>query len=390
MKNYFLLALFFLIGVLQAQFYEGSIMDMSGNAVANAVIYYPNSSVSVQSNQAGLFKIKKLALAQELIISHPDYGIETLALDEFSEQPIEIVLEEKIILSQTVAMGISKEDRQFYLAQFKAQVIGKTKNGLKAKILNQEVLRFHWDKSSKILTAYADEALNIENPNLGYSIHYDLVQFTYDMGQNKVIYAGFPLFKNLKNKVRNRQQKARDKAYYGSLQHFLKMLYQDKFYESGFRVKRIEERPNPNYPSDSALAKARTYLKNHRNVDMNDPELLPIKQASMNTKTVFYLYPELLKRDDFTIQNGTQLFIDFKDKLDVEYIYEKETQEYIQILPFKEQAFVRNQSSLLWNIAPVEIFENGTHTPTDALWVADYLSFEKLADMLPSDYAPKD
>ena len=91
----------------------------------------------------------------KLIISHPDYGIETIILADFKGNKIEVLLSDKVILSNTVAYAIFKKDRNYFLSLFRDHVLGRTVNRWNSKILNEDAIRFIWDNDNRILEAFA-------------------------------------------------------------------------------------------------------------------------------------------------------------------------------------------------------------------------------------------
>ncbi|MEJ7589338.1 MAG: hypothetical protein WKI04_17415 [Ferruginibacter sp.] len=72
----------------------------------------------------------------------------------------------------------------------------------------------------------------IINNMLGYKIHYDLAEFSYDDATGQTYLNGYTRYEDLgtdKKWLKNRQA-----SYYGSTLHFYRSLIRNELYEQGF------------------------------------------------------------------------------------------------------------------------------------------------------------
>jgi len=122
----------------------------------------------------------------------------------------------------------SKPDpkREKYMKMFIKNFIGESVNSAQCKILNPEVLYFHYNSANNILTAYADDLLIIENDGLGYRLKYLLKHFEFFDEHNVCNYEGNPYFEEMKGTDQQQKQweDNRREAYLGSSRHFFRAV----------------------------------------------------------------------------------------------------------------------------------------------------------------------
>ncbi|MBI3580405.1 MAG: hypothetical protein HY089_13455 [Ignavibacteriales bacterium] len=203
----------------------------------------------------------------------------------------------------------------------------------------------------------------IENKALGYLLQYHLTDF--ESGKKSVKFAGFTRFEELKpcnNSERQYWEKERQRAYYGSLQHFLSALAQDRGEAEGYLLRFVSE-PDPS-------ADARIVINAH------------VKTEQLITQG--------------ELPNERKL--SFANFLEVYYIREEPESGYWRFMRMKRlgthlargEADVRNQISLAEMSAPVVVINTGGYMSNPfALTTYGYWSYERVADMLPLDYKPK-
>jgi hypothetical protein len=103
------------------------------------------------------------------------------------------------------------------------------------------------ETNPNVLPARAKEILEIENPNLGYTIKYVLTGFELNRQQNQVSYSGYPFFieEQLPKRRQRKVQENRRTAYLGSVMHFIRTLYHGNNKEEGYDIYITEKVPNP-------------------------------------------------------------------------------------------------------------------------------------------------
>jgi hypothetical protein len=245
--------------------------------------------------------------------------------------------------------------------KFENNFLGTTPNVSECDIMNPEVLRFHFDKESKILSATANDMLVIENKALGYRIHYILERFEL-RSDGSSLYLGKEKFEPLIPKDEKEQQRwkqYRREAYYGSFRHFLTSLAHHTLYKDGFRVirtnsmvplanqKREKNQPEQKLSEESDLIRSSTSMEYER--------MLLFSSAYMHVRYVY--------ESDNLRGMGYQRTID-------------------KLQPYQES----------W-IKPLSVrtifHEDGYLYDPGSVMVFGYWAKEKMAEALPLDYFPK-
>src|SRR6185436_902845 len=88
------------------------------------------------------------------------------------------------------------------------------------------------------IVAYTEKALVIENPELGYTIHFDLIEFYYDKATNGAYFFGYTRFVDWgkDEKTKKKWIRKRREAYDGSTVHFFRSLVNKQLAKEGFTV----------------------------------------------------------------------------------------------------------------------------------------------------------
>jgi thiol-disulfide isomerase/thioredoxin len=254
MKHYsFIVVLFLsLLSARGQNTIQGRIVNESGNPVANANVFIHNTQKGTISDINGNFLLNNIPKGQhELIIS--SIGYETNVFPFFEEQlPLTLKVEMAIKVRELENVTVSSEPYEEggwekFGTMFNSGFIGALSNAEKCKIKNKDALVFRFYKKSQRLRAFADEPLLIENQGLGYNINYQLEYFEMNMEKGSTSYMGYTMFTEMDGKNKNDEEKwnrKRLETYTGSLMHFMRSLYQDRFAEEGFDVRRIIKTPN--------------------------------------------------------------------------------------------------------------------------------------------------
>ena len=247
------------------------------------------------------------------------------------------------------------------LKKFEKNFIGTSENAHSCNIINTEVLRFHYDKSTKLLTAKAFEPLIIENFGLGYTIHYALELFELQK-DGTFKYLGSAQFNPMKAKseaITELWEINRNYAYNGSKQHFLRTLTRDPLMDEGF----IAHSVRTMYPAENE-EEVKTILNQHRNPMETDITISPGR----------YIYERRLS---------------FKDKLHVIHTKESESHEYgtTKRWNYRPKSF---QQSWISSQEEGALFNTlGYLNEPESVKFIGYWAFEKMSEALPSDYDPE-
>jgi len=223
----------------------GTVLERgTGNPLQGVNIYLANTSYGAATDPLGRYELPNVLPGKyTMVISHLGYKRKMMDIavhNHSGEQVIDLMLNQvRIQMPEiTVKAKISKEWKR-RLSDFTEEFIGKTSYGQKTEILNPEVLRFRFEKKSKVLRVYAVDALILENRALGYRINLVLIYFQWNLRSGSGQYRTLPHFQELtpKNKRQERRWKRNRKyAFVGSMRHFMSELYENGPRHTSFTI----------------------------------------------------------------------------------------------------------------------------------------------------------
>lgn len=240
----------FLLGQ-DANTLTGIVVDVeTGEPMTGVSVFVNNSTYGVSTNQQGRFSLARLPKGRhEIVVSLLGYQTMTFVV-EVGERPLaprRIMMDIKSQVLKEVdispySRSLWEQWGQIFLNAF----IGTSSFSRQCKLLNHKDLRFSYDKQNRVLSVSALEPLIIENKALGYRLSYLLEEFFIDYKSGIQFYMGYPKFEELKGsqRVMRRYAQNRQKAYSGSMLHFLRAVYQGNVAENGFEVYPMQRIPN--------------------------------------------------------------------------------------------------------------------------------------------------
>jgi hypothetical protein len=401
MKYLYCLLVFILPNLSHAQkVLKGMIIEEeTGNPVSAASVYLNNTSIGTTSNAQGQFELSLPAGKFDLIVSSIGFDTYSQAINATTiDSSLTIKLLPKVKALETVVLEPYLKDGwekwgKFFLENF----IGTSAYATECRIKNPKVIRFRHSKNTNKLTAHVMEPLVIENKALGYSIHYQLENFTYDFKNRYVFYEGYPFFAPMKgNSVKQKRWgKNRKKVYEGSMLHFMRSLYQNKINDEGFTINYLKKIPNAEKQRVKDL-----HAKATKTVQSGNATIA-VNSMTANADSVEYYDSVIEQADYFDVINKTQLTGDsiaygidsttaglyFSDYLLVVYKKGIVPAKYQELFP-RAGAEMISQLTLLRN-EPVAIEATGAYyQPSNVLSLGYWAWFEKIATLLPFDYEP--
>ncbi|MCH7415584.1 carboxypeptidase-like regulatory domain-containing protein [Belliella sp. R4-6] len=354
-----------------------------------AMVFLTNTSIGTVSDSVGKFTLDIPDGKHELIIK--TLGFLTLNF-EFDHNDIQKRLYRFQLVADDMELSElevnSVRDKAWYsnLEIFKRYFIGTSSNSFKTTLKNPTKLILDDQSIPRTLLAKANEAIEIENINLGYRIKYILQSFEYSKSNFRVFYGGYALFTSDSTLSRRKQkqvEKNRETAYFGSSMHFLRAVYQNKVEEEGFLVRRLRKIPNINRPDEEELNAVAENFRLGRPTPYTFEEYARLKKLP---KTIDTLDEKPIDLSNFIeeSEDGKKI-LKFEDYLQVIYQKAKPDQNY----PNANK--LTNQESLIHFInGKIEIYENGSFSPPYDLLFEGYMGWVKIGDMLPLDYYPND
>jgi hypothetical protein len=332
---------------------SGKVIDkQSGQALTGASVFCQNTTLGTTTNSQGEFSLNLASGGYDLVISFSGYETFSVRINNSTEniRSLTIELRQKDKSLEEVSVTVTNEVKdgwEKYGAFFREQFLGMTNNSSQCRIENPESLRFFYSKKKNRLKVTAKEDLKISNKSLGYSIRYQLDSFVHEYASGNTQYTGFPFFEEMTGNTEEQENwnTNREKAYYGSLLHFMRCYYDSTIGENGYKLEKIDDGSNKskliNNPYDSAFYQ----VSSDRDVDLN-----------------------------------------FNGKLRIVYMLEQPEKNYLLVNKLSPNTTI--QISLLDFSGNITIEENGYFFDQKELVALGYWSWEKLADFLPYNFEP--
>lgn len=365
-----------------------------------ATVFISNSSIGTSTNKKGEFELTIPEGNHELVISYIgfqpfSYTISTKVLRSFYEFRI---LPETIELEGSEVK--EKRDQTWYenLEVFKKYFLGSSANAMNCNILNPEVLILDGETEPNLLKVRAKDILEIENPNLGYQIKYVLTGFEYNKVRNEVVYAGYPYFveENLPKRRVKKVTESREKAYLGSMMHFMRSLYKGNAENSGYRIFPTQKVPNipaemnleiVGYGSETKLEKGKEEKElaplDSIDIPFNDPIAAATLTQSTQDGKVFIIYNKPVYILYLHEEEESAFFLYSLRNINfaIKYLGESESKESGVRLAQLSKMEMRSKA--------VQVFDNGSYFHPFDIFVQGYMGWERIGDLMPLDYGMK-
>lgn len=340
--------------------FKGTIVNIeTEEPIPNASVFLANTTFGTSSDAEGKFSLYIPDGTYEVIIRILGYEGLTFNLPSSTVQPQGYRFKLVSVDEDLDEMEVSDvRDPSWYknLDDFKKFFLGTSENSRNTEILNELSMILDDQSIPRTLIASSRDILKIDNINLGYRLEYLLENFRNDYNSGIVTYSGFPLFipdSNLSRGKQRRVEKNRQEAYYGSMQHFLKAVFEGKTLAEGYEMRRLFREADPERPG-----------KFKDRIDTVQITSIAIRSNRE-------------KRE----------FLEFSGHILVTYLNEKESFLYAQGFRRGPQNY---QSSILhMAVDSVELFENGSLSDPFGLIVEGYMGWERVGDLLPIDYVPE-
>lgn len=259
--------------------------------LTGANVFLDGTMRGAATDEDGRFVIEAVSPGSyRLVVSMIGYQTKEreISLSVEGKRSFEFELDPKAVQMEGITV---EEDRDTWLDRldrFRSHFFGDVQNADDCEILNPEVLRFEVEGST--LKAFADEPLEVENRALGYRIEYHLRNFEAD--GERVEQELFGRFHEMWAPSPEQQRswnQARERAYRGSFQHFVRALSENTFEEEGFRVYTTYQR---------------TYYYGtnpHRQIDGISPvhDAQEITQSSQTPSTLVFRFSSNLLRVEY-------------------------------------------------------------------------------------------
>ena len=237
----FLLFFSFIQNAFSQQFFiRGRVTDIETQLpLKGASVYINNTTKGSITNDNGDFELGPLQPGRyEVVASFVGYDALLYSAEiRTSNLRISFKVEKKEEILREVLV-LSSELRKRYLDIFKKYVIGQSVAADHCQIKNIEEVQFASGETKDEIVAYTEKALVIESPELGYTIHFDLLVFYYNKVTSAAYFYGYTRFVDWgkDEKTKKKWIRKRRDAYEGSTVHFFRSLVNKQLAKEGFTV----------------------------------------------------------------------------------------------------------------------------------------------------------
>src|SRR5688572_5538550 len=228
------------IGFSQQFFIRGRVTDIETQLpLKGASVYINNTTKGSVTNDNGDFELGPLQPGRyEIVASFVGYDPLLYSAEiKSSNLRVSFKVEKKEEILREVLV-LSSELRKRYLDIFKKFVIGQSVAADHCQIKNIEEVQFASGETKDEIMAYTEKALVIESPELGYTIHFDLLTFYYNKVTSGAYFYGYTRFVDWgkDEKTKRKWIRKRRDAYEGSTVHFFRSLVNKQLTKEGFTV----------------------------------------------------------------------------------------------------------------------------------------------------------
>jgi len=229
-----------------AQAISGSVKDLNtGKAIEGASVYFDGTSIGTITDAKGYFSIDpKFNTTAYLVVSYVGYKTVYIPHERHG-QIIRVSIEEEIFEVPEIILVSDPFSRKQKLEVFRKEFLGETKAAEKSLIENEEVIELYFNSNHNTLTAYASEPILVKNNFLGYHLRYDLKEFRINFKSKSLkridnvestLMVGHTFFEDIAFDEMKFLVRRKD-AYEGSVQHFLRTLWNQNWGNETFEIR---------------------------------------------------------------------------------------------------------------------------------------------------------
>ena len=358
------------IGFSQQFFIRGRVTDIETQLpLKGASVYINNTTKGSITNDNGDFELGPLQPGRyEVVASFVGYDALLYSAEiKSSNLRISFKVEKKEEILREVLV-LSSELRKRYLDIFKKFVIGQSVAADHCQIKNIEEVQFSSGETKDEIMAYTEKALVIESPELGYTIHFDLLTFYYNKVTSGAYFYGYTRFVDWgkDEKTKKKWIRKRREAYEGSTVHFFRSLVNKQLTKEGFTVYQLL---NMKKEKIDSVGFTITAPKGSQGMQMARTAI---------EDSMIRLYPDsVYKVYELRVEDGWRVFYEKNTNLKREItkkmiVSGQPPTGTVSGLRLREEPVLINARGII--LTPIRLFYDG-------IW-----GYECLASMLPEDY----
>ncbi|MBO6184989.1 MAG: carboxypeptidase-like regulatory domain-containing protein [Chryseobacterium sp.] len=368
--------------MLLSQTIKGTVVNDIDQPIANVSIYLDGTKTGTVSAADGSFSLNSTN-NNSLVFQKDNYETFTVNTSDVLNKKLKVVLIKAKEIEEVVIVPFTEAAYKNYINFFLDSFIGYDKENVKIK--NQRSLKFAYDKSNKTLKVKAPQTLIIENKNLGYTIEYNLVEFSANFDENTTRFVGTSFFKETKNTDKVKMN--RMNAYDGSQVHFFRSVFANKVADEGFIVNQITKFPNSKYPTEEELQRLKDFAQMFKSKGtLNVPEdILDIGTRKRNEQPYkIAITKTQIPETDYTKKTDSKLYLDYGYMMQInfkKYFYELKKGQFVKAtIPIVQTSFLHPESDTF------EIYTNGNTSNPGMLTNQGEFTKNKIEFLLPLDY----
>ncbi|WP_426473143.1 carboxypeptidase-like regulatory domain-containing protein [Chryseobacterium balustinum] len=368
--------------VLLSQTINGTVVNDIGKPIADVNIYLDGTKTGTISAADGSFSLNSTN-NNNLVFQKDDYETFTVNTSEVLNKKLKVVLIKAKEIEEVVIIPFTEATYKNYINFFLDSFIGYDKENVRIK--NQRSLKFSYDKTNKVLRVKAPQTLIIENKNLGYTIEYNLVEFSANFDENTTRFVGTSFFKETKST--DKVKLNRMNAYDGSQVHFFRSVFANKVADEGFIVNQITKFPNSKYPTEEELQRLKDFTEMFKSKGtLNVPEdILDISNRKRNEQPYkIAITKTQIPETDYTKKTDNKLYLDYNHMMQInfkKYFYELKKGQFVKATtPIVQTSFLHPENDTF------EIYTNGNTSNPGMLTNQGEFTKNKIEFLLPLDY----
>ncbi|UFH33606.1 carboxypeptidase-like regulatory domain-containing protein [Chryseobacterium sp. C-71] len=383
-KTVFLLLIILPFYLSIAQTIKGKVVNDIEKPISNVNIYLNGTKTGTISEADGSFTLQlPSSNNNSLVFQKDDYETFTINTSEVLNKTLKVVLIKAKEIEEVRIVPYTETAYKNYIQFFLDSFIGYDKQNVRIK--NQRSLKFSYDKENKILKVKAPQTLIIENKNLGYTIDYNLVEFSANFNENTTRFTGTSFFRETKSN--DKVKLNRMNAYDGSQTHFFRSVYENKVADEGFIVNQITKFPNSKYPTEEELQRLKDYKKSldkskYINIREEIYDINSRKQSESPYKIA--ITKTQIPESDYTKKTGDKLFLDYDFMMQINfkrYFYELKKGQFVKAtIPIIQTSFLHPEGDTF------EVYRDGNTSNPGMLTNQGEFAKDKIEKLLPLDY----
>ncbi len=231
----------------QQKFIQGRVVDKkSKSGLAATNVFISNSTFGTTSDLEGFFSLPLPASGEfTIVVSFVGYKSVSISSANLpaSFQLLQVELEEEAAMLEAIHVEAKRDTEwQENFKRFRDTFLGEEVPPDVAEIENPEVIDF--EKTKKMLRAFAREPIIITNQKLGYKMLYHLQNFQLTKDSYRII--GNTFFQDIPETSARRKRDlslARSNAFRGSFPHFVQTCINQNFQDAGYLLFAVERLP---------------------------------------------------------------------------------------------------------------------------------------------------